>query len=252
MGEPLMQEMCAARKSWDMDFASHPEEVAAMRRVARHHLTAWGLHQLVDTAQLCIGELVANVVTHVGVGTPGSLAVSLNGPRLLIEVRDPDTRALPTLVAAGAESEGGRGMALVDALADRWGVRLHEDHKVTWCELATGLPTEDDGDGASSSMRAEALLDLYATLRPPTCLHESGPGRVGRAMAEESVVHAITDLLCWLHLRGCDVEEALDGAQSRFEAVFVAIRSGGTRVEYSGEVVLPGEGRRPRQPRRNV
>ncbi|WP_432055195.1 ATP-binding protein [Streptomyces sp. bgisy022] len=232
-----------------MDFASRPEEVAAMRHVARHHLTAWGLHELVDTAQLCIGELLANVVTHVGVGTPGSLTVSLNGPRLLIEVRDPDTRALPTLVAAGAEAEGGRGMALVDALTDRWGVRLHEDHKVTWCELATGLPAEDHD--ASSSTRAEALLDVYATLRPPTCRHEPGPGRVGRAVAEESVVHAITDLLCWLHLRGCDAEEALDCAQSRFEAVCGALRSG-TRAGYSGEVAVREEGPRRLQPRRNV
>ncbi|CAL9470860.1 hypothetical protein SUDANB176_02838 [Streptomyces sp. enrichment culture] len=92
-----------------MDFTAQPEEVATLRHVVRLRLAAWGLHELVDTARLCVGELVSKVVTHVGIGTPGSLMVSMNGTHLRIEVHDPDTRALPTLVAAEADAEGGRG-----------------------------------------------------------------------------------------------------------------------------------------------
>jgi hypothetical protein len=107
-GEPrwenlVIQESCVTRRPWDVDFTAHPEEVAALRRAVRLRLVAWGLHELVDTAQLCVSELVSNIVTHVGIGTPGSLAVSMNGTYLRIEVQDPDTRALPTLVA----TEGG-------------------------------------------------------------------------------------------------------------------------------------------------
>ncbi|GAA3498328.1 hypothetical protein GCM10019016_054310 [Streptomyces prasinosporus] len=206
------------RKPWDVDFTAHPEEVATLRHVVRLRLAAWGLHELADTAQLCVSELVSNVVTHVGIGTPGSLAVSMSGTHLRIEVHDPDTRALPTLVAAEADAEGGRGMALVDALTDRWGVQLREDRKVTWCELATGLTSPAGHTEDPSVTRAEALLDVYATLRPPTCSYEPGPGRVSRAVAEETVIDVLTDFLRWLRAHGCDADEVLDRAQSRCEA----------------------------------
>lgn len=204
------------RKPWGVEFTAHPEEVAALRRAVRLRLVAWGLHELVDTAQLCVSELVSNIVTHVGIGTPGSLGISMNGTHLRIEVRDPDTRALPTLVAAEVDAEGGRGMALVDALADRWGVRIHEDHKVTWCELATGLASPDGRLGNPSVARVEALLDMYVTLRPPTCSYDRGLDRVSRAVAEESVIDVIADLLRWLWAYGYDVDEVLDWAEARF------------------------------------
>ncbi|KAA0930397.1 ATP-binding protein [Streptomyces apricus] len=125
------------RKPWDLPFVAEPEEVAGLRRVLRSHLELWGLHDVTDAAQLCASELVSNVIRHVGVGTPTTLAVSMNGTRLRIEVHDPDTRALPTLLAADPDSEAGRGMALVNHLADLWGVQLLADVKVTWCELST-------------------------------------------------------------------------------------------------------------------
>ncbi|MET7293579.1 ATP-binding protein [Streptomyces griseoloalbus] len=212
------------RKPWNVEFTAHPEEVAALRCVVRRCLAAWDLYGLVDVAQLCVSELVSNVVTHVGLGTPGSLAVSVNGAYLRIEVHDPDTRALPTLVAADVDAEGGRGMALVEALTDRWGVQLHADHKVTWCELATGLTPPADIMVDPSVTRAEALLDMYATLRPPTCRYEPGLGRVGRTVAEESVIDVITDFLRWLQIHGCDADEVLDRAQSRYEATLSSSR----------------------------
>ncbi|MEV6002237.1 ATP-binding protein [Streptomyces griseomycini] len=212
------------REPWEAGFTAHPEEVAALRHVVRLRLAAWGLHELFDTAQLCVSELVSNVVTHVGIGTPGSLVVSMNGTHLRIEVHDPDTRALPTLVAADIDAEGGRGMTLVDALTDRWGVQLREDRKVTWCELAIGLTSSDGHPGDPSVARAEALLDMYATLRAPTCFHVPRFGRVGRTVTEESVIDIVTDFLRWLQAHGYDADEVLDRAQSRCEA---ALSKGG-------------------------
>ncbi|MFZ4143125.1 ATP-binding protein [Streptomyces griseoincarnatus] len=214
----MSQEACPTRVPWSVEFTAHPEEVAALRRVVRLCLAAWSLNGLVDAAQLCVSELVSNVVTHVGLGTPGCLAVSVNGAYLRIEVHDPDTRALPALVTADIEAETGRGMALVEALTDRWGVQLHEDRKVTWCELATGLAPSAGHPVDPSVSRAEALLDMYATLRPPTCRYEPGLGRVGRTVAEESVIDVVTDFLRWLNAHGCDADDVLDRAQSRYEA----------------------------------
>ncbi|MCX4881055.1 ATP-binding protein [Streptomyces sp. NBC_00847] len=203
-----------SRNPWDLAFTAEPEEVGALRRIMRLRLGIWGLHDVTDEAQLCVSELAANVITHVGRGTPATLMVSMKGTHLRIEVHDPDTRALPTLIDAGCDSEGGRGMALVDAVADRWGVLLRPDRKVTWCELATGLTSPNGHSGGAGVTRAEALLNVYEASRLP---RDSGPGRVSAMMAEEAVIDVITDFLHWLRAHGCDVDETLDRAQTHFE-----------------------------------
>lgn len=206
---------CMPRKAWDIPFVAEPQEVAALRRIMRLHLGLWGLHEITEAAQLCVTELVSNVITHVGAGTPTALAVSMNGTHLRIEVQDPDTRALPTLIQAGVDSEGGRGMALVDATADRWGVQLHPDRKITWCELSTGLNSPDGHSGGASVARAGAMLGLYGTAKPPG---NPGPGALSAAVAQESAINVIADLLHWFQAHGHDVDEALDRAQMHFEA----------------------------------
>jgi hypothetical protein len=183
----------------------------------------WGLQDITDEAQLCVSKLVSNVITHVGHGTPATLAVSVPGTHLRIDVHDPDTRALPVLRDPSTESLEGRGMALVDAVAERWGVLLHPDRKVTWCELATRLTAPNGHVEASSVMRAEALLSLYAIATPLPC--RTGFGDVGKltsAVAEETVIAAITDFLHWLQAHGRDADDMLDRAQMRFEAEHVA------------------------------
>lgn len=121
-----------------------------------------GAYEVIDAAQLCVSELVSNLINHVGSGTPVALCVSMHGTRLRVEVRDPDTRALPTLVEACTDAESGRGMALISATAERWGVQLLADCKVTWCELATGLTMPNGHRGDSHASRAEQVLDLYS------------------------------------------------------------------------------------------
>ncbi|MDL2079667.1 ATP-binding protein [Streptomyces sp. GXMU-J15] len=205
-----------SRKPWDLAFLAEPAEVAALRCAMRLQLGMWGLHGISDQAQLCVSELVTNVIRHAGAGTPARLAVSMSGTDLRIEVHDPDTRALPTLLDVNAESEGGRGMALVDAVADRWGVLLRPDQKITWCELSTGLTAPDGHVEDPGVLRAEALLSLYAAGMRPRCAEDSG--RLAAAVAEEVATAAITDFLHWLRAHGCDVDDALDRAQTRFEA----------------------------------
>ncbi|MGW5090951.1 ATP-binding protein [Streptomyces coelicoflavus] len=204
------------RSPYVVEFSAREEEVAHLRRVVRSRLEDWGLRCLVDEAQLCVSELVANVISHVGVETPTTLSVLMNGAYLRIEVRDPDPRALPTLVAADVEAEGGRGMALVAAVTDRWGVSLLGDGKVTWCEIATGVPAQGEHDGGPWAFRTEAMRGLYGIV---------GEAQIGRSVGtagalkgEEAAIHIITDLLHWLSAHGRDVDEVLDRAQVRFEA----------------------------------
>ncbi|MFJ8024361.1 ATP-binding protein [Streptomyces sp. NPDC096311] len=204
-----------SRKPWDLAFTAEPEEVAALRRIMRLHLDLWGLHEVIDAAQLCVSELVSNVITHVGPGTPTTLTVSMDGTHLRIEVHDPDPRALPTLLDAGADSEGGRGMALVDAIADRWGVQLHADRKVTWCELATSLSSPNGHTGGVRVARAGAMLGLYDAAQ----LNRGAEASTSSvAVVEETAIAVIADLLHWLQAHGRDVNEALDRAQMHLEA----------------------------------
>ncbi|BBC33509.1 hypothetical protein SGFS_048030 [Streptomyces graminofaciens] len=203
------------RKPWDLPFVAEPKEVAGLRRIMRLHLGLWGLHEVIDAAQLCVSELVSNVIHHVGAGTPTTLAVSMNGTHVRIEVRDPDARALPTLFEAATEAESGRGMALVNAVADRWGVQPYADHKVTWCELATGLTSTHGHLGGARIARAEVLLGLYGTATLPQAARLSP---LTTAVAEGAVTALIADLLHWVRAHGGDADEALDRAQRRYEA----------------------------------
>jgi anti-sigma regulatory factor (Ser/Thr protein kinase) len=206
---------CMSRKEWDLPFLAQPGEVAALRRIIRIHLTHWGLPDLVDTAQLCLSELVSNVITHVGAGTPTTLAVSVRDTNLRIEVRDPDARALPTLVSASIEAEAGRGMAMVNALTDRWGVILTDSGKATWCEIPTGLTSANGHAVGPRVVKAEALLTFYSA-GEGSQVRRASP--LSLAVAEEAAVDLISDLLHWFRAHGRDVDDALDRAQMHFEA----------------------------------
>ncbi|AOR34063.1 regulator [Streptomyces fodineus] len=205
------------RQSWDLPFTAEPEEVATLRRLMRLHLGLWGLEDVVEAAQLCVSELVTNVITHVGLGTPTTLAVSMNGTYVRIEVRDPDTRALPTLLDAGIGSESGRGMRLVASIAARWGVELRAHQKVTWCELSTAPVMPCPVNDSPRLSRAEGLLDLYKAEQSPRAASAEGH-RLRLACAEETAINIIADLLHWLHAHGRDADDVLDRAQAHFEA----------------------------------
>ncbi|MFD7946747.1 ATP-binding protein, partial [Streptomyces sp. NPDC059744] len=57
------------RKPWELPFLAEPEEVAGLRRVMRLHLGLWGLSDVSESAEICVTELVANAIRHVGEGT---------------------------------------------------------------------------------------------------------------------------------------------------------------------------------------
>ncbi|SEC70620.1 Histidine kinase-like ATPase domain-containing protein [Streptomyces misionensis] len=87
--------------------------------------------------RLCATELLTNVVEHVGEGAPVRIRVlgAAEPGRVRVEVTDPDPCAVPTVRSAAETAEGGRGLVLVSALADRWGVEQGPGGKTVWCEL---------------------------------------------------------------------------------------------------------------------
>jgi hypothetical protein len=117
-----------------VELLAFPKEVPALRHAVREYLGG----PCADV-QLCVSEILSNVIRHLGEGTPVTVRVSGSGDgRTWVEVTDPDPRALPVLRQAAGDDESGRGIALLDALALCWGVRQGAVGKTVWCVLAGG------------------------------------------------------------------------------------------------------------------
>ncbi|MFB7710800.1 ATP-binding protein [Streptomyces sp. NPDC056105] len=111
-----------------------PKAVPELRRAVRGHLGA-----ACPEVQLCVSELLGNVIRHVGEGTPVRVRVArVEGVGIRIAVTDPDPRVLPVLLRATGEDESGRGLLLLDAVARRWGVEQGSASKTVWCEVEAG------------------------------------------------------------------------------------------------------------------
>ncbi|MFJ9340269.1 ATP-binding protein [Streptomyces sp. NPDC101733] len=111
-----------------------PRGARQARLLVVEQVAAWGLPT--DGAGLVVGELAANAVTHGRVPGRGfQVALSLVGKVLRIEVMDTRRDRIPGLRDAEQDAEGGRGLVLVAAVADRWGVEEGlPPGKVVWAE----------------------------------------------------------------------------------------------------------------------
>lgn len=109
--------------------------VAEVRRLLRDRLSQWKVPDLIDTAELLASEVVTNALVHTDRGAELTARLTEGGcQRLRVEVRDYVARR-PKVRRATDHAAHGRGLLLVQALADRWGVRAQEVGKVVWFEL---------------------------------------------------------------------------------------------------------------------
>ncbi|MEU1375321.1 ATP-binding protein [Streptomyces triculaminicus] len=201
--------------TWELPFVAVPEGVARLRRIVVTPLRLWGVSNLVGTVQLCLTELITNVITHVGTKTPVWIALSLQGTQVRVEVRDPDRQGFPVLRQATSAQETGRGLRLVDAVADRWGVTPDDHGKTIWCELPIGpTPTAGRCDTGARVAHAEALPTLYG--RAP--VGGGSNSLLGHAVAEGTVAGLIADLLHWCQIHGDDLNTLLQHARVRLTA----------------------------------
>lgn len=125
----------APSATYRMRFTVGEHSARHLRRIVRSYFHLWRLEELTDAAELAITELLANVVRHVPDRRCGLLVLRQeSGVR--IEVTD----AAPGLPALREPEDGlaedGRGLLLVDAVTDRWGVVPHaQGGKTVWFEL---------------------------------------------------------------------------------------------------------------------
>jgi diguanylate cyclase (GGDEF)-like protein len=115
--------------------AELPPEPRSARRARRFVIACcheWDLDPLAETAGLLTTELVANALVHSRSEVTLTVRHDLQG--LLVEVGDLDSRP-PQLAPPSPDALGGRGLILVDALAEAWGTTATPTGKTVWFRL---------------------------------------------------------------------------------------------------------------------
>ncbi|MBM9619684.1 ATP-binding protein [Streptomyces zhihengii] len=108
------------------------------RRLTVAHLADWGRPH--GAAEQIVAEFAANAVTHGLVpGRDFRLGLTLRADgSVRVEVTDARGDRLPVAAVPGAGAESGRGLLLVAALADRWGVTPGPvPCKTVWAAIGT-------------------------------------------------------------------------------------------------------------------
>ncbi|MBG0852300.1 ATP-binding protein [Streptomyces spinoverrucosus] len=100
-------------------------------------LTEWGMAERGDDVLLCVSELATNALLHgVPAGRGFLVRLTLYSEGVLrVAVHDSGTGEVRT-PDASLDAEQGRGLLLVAALADKWGVGERHPGKIVWCEFA--------------------------------------------------------------------------------------------------------------------
>ncbi|CAM5360082.1 ATP-binding protein [Streptomyces purpurascens] len=119
-----------------VEYAPRPSAVREARAEVRRQLEGWGLAErgeVAYVAELLVGELATNALVHAE--SRFRLTLFAAHGVLRCEVADEERRVPRVLDADTGES--GRGMFLVDALAQRWGCHRDGPGKTVWFELGT-------------------------------------------------------------------------------------------------------------------
>ncbi|MFK0288780.1 SpoIIE family protein phosphatase [Streptomyces sp. NPDC090499] len=123
---------------WSIDSDHRAPHIG--RRLTRQALDGWGLAHLSDSAQLLVSELVTNAVNAAAAILEPIEVRMLRTHVLRCEVQDRSTQ-MPRQLQVHGLQESGRGLAVVNQLADRWGVSRLVGGKVVWFEMRLDGPT---------------------------------------------------------------------------------------------------------------
>ncbi|MEU6007740.1 ATP-binding protein [Streptomyces sp. NPDC047453] len=125
-------------------FARDARSVGRARVLLREQATSWKLpDEVTETAVLLLSELMTNAYRHAK--APGreirARCVLSEEGRLRISVTDAND-TLPTAREASPEDESGRGLTLVETLANDWGAEHRQTGigKTVWFELQAPPP----------------------------------------------------------------------------------------------------------------
>ena len=116
------------------ELGSESDQVRHARHLVADRLRGWHVDDdAAETTVLLVSELVTNALRH---GRPPFvLTARPTGTGVRVEVHDADSGMFPALRDVQPDLPGGRGLRLVEVLADRWGTESSEDGKLVWFEI---------------------------------------------------------------------------------------------------------------------
>lgn len=160
-----------------MELHALPSRIGQVRRIISAQLRYWRLDPLIDHAALGVTELLTNVHRHAQPDKRCTVDVQLLLERLTVSVSDHDPR-VPSLHDAETYDTGGRGLALIAAVSESWGVRPSASGKSVWFTLPAPSGTavtppshcpvygaETDGPFTSADLDAVIFEYGHATSR---------------------------------------------------------------------------------------
>ncbi|MFB7509319.1 ATP-binding protein [Streptomyces broussonetiae] len=143
-----------------------PRGARLARLLAATQLRDWGIP--LEDAEHIVAELAANAASHGRVpGRDFRLTLYVVGATLRIEVTDTRGDCLPGVHPVAPDAESGRGLLLVDALADRWGVAEGPTpRKTVWAEITVPV-REAPEPGRPRSGATGGLLQGKTRVKEP-------------------------------------------------------------------------------------
>jgi len=149
------QETATPVRNFSVQLSPTPRGARLARLLATEQLRSWDLP--LDPAAHIVAELATNAVTHGRVpGRDFHLMLYVIADTLRIEVTDTRGDRVPQPQQPDTDAESGRGLMLVDALADRWGVTPGmPPRKTVWAEVALPPDVRNPYFGATGGLPKE-------------------------------------------------------------------------------------------------
>lgn len=126
--------------------------VVEARRHVRATLAEWDLADLSDAAQLLTSEVVTNSLLHAR--SPIRLSIEHTESGVRIAVADGST-VVPSMRPRSQSATTGRGLVLLDRLADAWDTEVADGGKTVWFTLSADRDpwAAIDSDGPAEAGR---------------------------------------------------------------------------------------------------
>jgi anti-sigma regulatory factor (Ser/Thr protein kinase) len=136
-----------------------------------------------DAAEAVFAEVAANAVRH-GRGRV-TVTVEFLGTAVRCAIRDGGWRVPQLTTAWRPDLEDGRGMVIIEALADRWGVRRHLLGKTVWFEIR--VPARARSVRPGPALRSPARTGSARTGPARTSPARTTPGLTSAAFAKTAL-----------------------------------------------------------------
>ncbi|NUP21632.1 MAG: ATP-binding protein [Streptomyces sp.] len=122
-------------RNFSVQLSPTPRGARLARLLATEQLRSWDLP--LDPAAHVVAELASNAVKHGRIpGRDFLLLLYVVGDTVRIEVTDTRADRLPHPEQPAPDAESGRGLTIIGALADRWGVTAGlPPRKTVWAEI---------------------------------------------------------------------------------------------------------------------